>query len=105
MCFSATASAVTGAVGLLTSALAARWSRRFAVFWLVVSGMQFIELAIHLTPEQCKTSQALALTLHLLLVGDLLLQPLVYAWFVASRSPDRAKLLYAHWLMSMALRG
>ena len=104
MCFSATASLLTGFVGLATALLASRWSRRFALFWSTVSSMQFVELAIHLTLELCAESKALALTLHLCLLGSLLAQPLAYAWFVAERSAERAKLLYVHWAVAMAMR-
>ena len=104
MCFSAAASLFTGLVGLTTALLASRWSRRFALFWVTVSSMQFVELAIHLTLERCAESEGLALTLHLCLLGSLLVQPLAYAWFVAERSAERAKLLYVHWLVAMAMR-
>tara|TARA_B110001452_G_scaffold252199_1_gene241885 strand:- start:1282 stop:1977 length:696 start_codon:yes stop_codon:yes gene_type:complete len=104
MCFSATASLVTGLVGLCTARLACGWSVRFAAFWAVVSSMQFVELAIHLTQDSCAADSRLALTLHLLLLSSLLAQSLVYAWFVAERSADAARLLYVHWAVSMLLR-
>ena len=104
MCFSSSASALTGLVGVVTAALASRWSARFALFWVVVSSMQFVELAIHLTLERCAADLQLALTLHLLLLGSLLAQPLCYAWFVAERSREVARLLYVHFAASMLLR-
>jgi len=104
MCFSATASVCTGLVGLATAMLTTRWSRRFAVFWVVVTSMQFVEAAIHLTLEHCAENKTLAVTLHLCLMTSLLLQPLAYARFVAERSAERAKLLYAHWVAAMLLR-
>ena len=104
MCFSSSASALTGLVGVVTAALASRWSARFALFWVVVSSMQFVELAIHLTLERCAADPQLALTLHLLLLGSLLAQPLCYAWFVAERSREVARLLYVHFAASMLLR-
>ena len=44
MCFNVTVSLLTGAVGLATCALGLRRSqRRFALFWLCVTSMQFVE--------------------------------------------------------------
>ena len=76
---------LTAAVGLFTASLAKQWSSRWAAFWCVVSSVQLVELAILLTADRCASEPQLALTLHLLLVASVSLQPLFYARYIAEQ--------------------
>ena len=77
MCYNATASFVTGLIGLFTSWLIYKnrnGNIYFSVFFLSITTMQFLEMVIHL--YDCKENEMFSYILHIALISILTAIPL-----------------------------
>ena len=107
MCFDVKTSLLTGTVGVVSAALAARRGETwFAWFWLSVTSMQFVEAAIHTSQAGCsEQTPNLALWTHVSILVSLCMQPWAYALYVKFvHSREVGNLLLMHALFALVLR-
>ena len=83
MCYNATASFVTGLIGLFTSWLIYKnrnGNIYFSVFFLSITTMQFLEMVIHL--YECKENEMFSYILHIALISILTANNVTYALYI-----------------------
>ena len=83
MCYNATASFVTGLIGLFTSWLIYKnrnGNIYFSVFFLSITTMQFLEMVIHL--YDCKENEMFSYILHIALISILTANNVTYALYI-----------------------
>ena len=112
MCFSREASLVTGCIGVASCAV--KWRRGesgYALFWLNVVCMQFVEAAIHHfygigdSNDDGDSGSWLCKQLNAALIVTLLFQPITYALFLRAKYPHAGNLLFAQGLFVLLVRG